>query len=358
MRRHPKFVSEFRDRHGNIRVRFRRTGYASYYFKARFPSEEWWKEYNACLEGKAAPKVEPGRDRVIPGSINDLVSRYYGSADWQRPNAETRSKMQSIIDRFRAGDLGNVPARDFGYPHASAVLAAMANRPHAANRLRKLMRRVFDEGLRLGMVEKNPWALTRPFPEKGTGFHQWNDTEIAQFRSHWPIGTKQRLAMELMLCWAQRGGDVRELGPQHIQAGEIVFTQSKTRRPMRLEILPTLRVVIDATPSGHLNFIVTAFGKPFTRRGFGQWFARACDAAGLNHCRAHGLRKAGARLMAEAGATDREIMAVTGHQSHAEVSRYTKAAEQGQLASNALHKVANLGDGVAKNTAKSLKRGQ
>ncbi|MBA3826475.1 MAG: FAD-binding protein, partial [Ktedonobacterales bacterium] len=38
-----------------------------------------------------------------------------------------------------------------------------------------------------------------------------------------------------------------------------------------------------------------------------------------------------ARRLAEAGATDKEIMAVTGHTTLQEVTRYTKAASQERL---------------------------
>lgn len=69
-----------------------------------------------------------------------------------------------------------------------------------------------------------------------------------------------------------------------------------------------------------------------TAAGFGNWFRRACDAAGLAERSAHGLRHAKARLLAEAGATPHEIQAITVHESLAEVQRYTKAAEQARLA--------------------------
>ena len=50
---------------------------------------------------------------------------------------------------------------------------------------------------------------------------------------------------------------------------------------------------------GALNFLCTAQGQPLTAAGFGNWFRDACNAAGLNNCSAHGLRKAAARRLAE-----------------------------------------------------------
>jgi len=60
-----------------------------------------------------------------------------------------------------------------------------------------------------------------------------------------------------------------------------------------------------ATPSGHLTFLITEFGRPFTPAGFGNWFRARCDEAGLHHC--SGLRKACATALAEAGASTHEI---------------------------------------------------
>ena len=80
-------------------------------------------------------------------------------------------------------------------------------------------------------------------------------------------------------------------------------------------------------------------GKPITVGGFGEHFRKWCDAAGLpKHCAAHGLRKGASRLLAEAGATDREIMAITGHTTVNEVTRYTRAVDRKRLAESAMAK--------------------
>jgi len=72
--------------------------------------------------------------------------------------------------------------------------------------------------------------------------------------------------------------------------------------------------------------------------GFGIWFREKCDAADLPHCSAHGLRKATARRLAEAGCSEHEIGAITGHASLREIVRYTKAADQKPLAVAAMEK--------------------
>ncbi len=84
---------------------------------------------------------------------------------------------------------------------------------------------------------------------------------------------------------------------------------------------------------------MTAFGKPYTANDFGNAFREWCDEAGLPHCASHGLRKAAARRLAEAGASAHEIASITGHESLREVERYTKAANRKKLAESASAKV-------------------
>jgi hypothetical protein len=107
-----------------------------------------------------------------------------------------------------------------------------------------------------------------------------------------------------------------------------------------------LGAVLDATPSEHLTFLVTATGKPYGDNHFSESFREWCDAAGLpKRCSAHGLRKASCRRFAEAGCSGNEIMANSGHGSMKELIRYTKAADQARLARNAMTRTAKAQKG-------------
>jgi integrase len=75
--------------------------------------------------------------------------------------------------------------------------------------------------------------------------------------------------------------------------------------------LSELQAVLDATPSEHLTFLTTSFGKPFAVAGFTNWFRETCKAAGVPQgtSSAHGLPKARCRRFAEAGSSVHEIAA-------------------------------------------------
>ena len=64
--------------------------------------------------------------------------------------------------------------------------------------------------------------------ERSTGFYSWTEDDIAAYRARWPLGTKQRLAMELMLWTDQRKIDAIHLGRQHIRDGKFTIRQTKT----------------------------------------------------------------------------------------------------------------------------------
>ena len=68
--------------------------------------------------------------------------------------------------------------------------------------------------------------------------------------------------------------------------------------------------------------------------------AERIDHADLpRRCVTHGLRKAAARRLAEAGCSAHEIAAITGHRTLKEIERYTRGAEQARLAAAAIRRM-------------------
>ena len=111
---------------------------------------------------------------------------------------------------------------------------------------------------------------------------------------------------------------------------------------MTITILPGLQTALDTAPAGQMTFLVTEFGKPFTSAGFGNWFYDRVVEAGLKGVSAHGLRKSLQTVGAEADLTDRQPMAIAGHEAAKETSRYAKKRDRDRLASQSLAKPVNL----------------
>ncbi|MXP28101.1 tyrosine-type recombinase/integrase [Porphyrobacter algicida] len=354
----PKWVSEYEDRHGKKRYRFRRKGFGQYLFKSAPGTEEFRTEYRACCEGLAAPKIEAGAARTIPGTFDDLISRYYRSPDFLDPSDRTREVYRGVIERWRR-KYGSAKVRDLEARHIEDMMAEMLPHRTAANMLRKRLRALMQFAIRQGMAQTNPVIATKPYKVDSAGFHTWSEDEIARYEARHPVGTMARLALDLMLWTGQRGGDARVIGPQHIRQKRLVVRQEKTGAIVSLPILPPLAASIMAAPGGSLVFLLSGHGKPYTRKGFGNKVRQWCDEAGLPQCSAHGLRKAAARRFAEAGCTNQQIKSWTGHTTDSEVSRYTAAADQEALSDAAAEMLmANLRKRLANDSHKSLKKGK
>jgi integrase len=220
------------------------------------------------------------------------------------------------------------------------MMEARAEKPESANLLRKVLRAMMQYAVRVGMRNDDPTREVRAIRSNNSdGFHSWTDEEIAQFEAYHPIGTKARLALALLLYTGQRGSDVVRMGQRDIRNGKVHIKQDKTGAELRIPVLPQLQEIIAASPIGLATFLVDESGKPYKRKHFRRRFREHCDKAGLTHCTAHGLRKAAARLFAEAGCSEHEIAAWTGHASLREVRRYTKAVNQERLAMSAAQKL-------------------
>lgn len=137
--------------------------------------------------------------------------------------------------------------------------------------------------------ERNPARDVKNIRYASDGFHSWDEQEIEQFEAYWPRGTKQRLAMAILLYTGARAEDAVRLGRQHRRGDEHVFVPRKTeymkKEAVHIPVLPILEDELAAGPTGDLTYIMTGYGKPFTPKGFSQWFSRMCTRAGLPNAR-------------------------------------------------------------------------
>jgi integrase len=272
--------------------------------------------------------------RTVPGSIDALIVSYYRLV-FPTLKKSTQLVRRNILERFR-DEHGKKPVARLEHQHIAAIIAAKANTPHAANNLRKVLRHLMQHAIDINMIGTNPVLGVKKFKTIGDGIHTWAEHEVAQFTACHSLGTQGYLAMMLMLCTGQRRSDVVGMGWQHVRNGKIAVRQEKTDKPLLLPIEPELAAALALVPRTNLTFLLTERGAPFTKNGFGNWMRDRCDEAGLPQCSSHGLRKLTATRLANAGCSERQIMAVTGHKSVSEVSRYTRARDQELLAEQAM----------------------
>lgn len=332
------FVSAFVDIRGKERFRFRR-GRVSRYLPPP-GSPEYKAEYAQAMAN--APKIE----RAIPKSVGDLIARYYRSVEFMQAGPHWRGTMKAYMEPFRE-KAGTIPVADFKPRHIERELAEKMEQTvvkgrkfggsAAAQRLHEMLNRLFKYAESLEWIDENPVKKVKVPKHKVKGFQPWTEDDIARFRKRWPLGTRPRLAMELMLWTGARRGDAHLMAPP--RAGWFQWKAAKTGKAVLIPVVEPVQEAIDAMPEGSIGketLIVTEFGKPFSRAGFGNWFGDRCRDAGLEGRTAHGLRKALAIRAASINVSQQGLKALGQWENDEEVRTYAENANRNRMAEEAL----------------------
>jgi integrase len=330
------------DRHGNLRFYVRVPGQKKIRLSAAPTTDEFFQAYR-----KAIGQRDAEADSIAKaGSFRALVTKYLASTKFKSLDPDStqgwqRSTLEDICTNF-----GHCMVETMRGKHVREIRNQKINAgfPGAGNQRLKAIRAMFKWAVEEEECENNPTVGVQKHSYQTDGHHSWTDEEMALYRAFYPLGTKQRLAIDLVSYTSCRREDVVRFGPQHHRNGRLVYRQAKNehRNPIDLDIPvhPKLAESLDAYASEHLTYLVTDWGHPFSFKGFGNRFKDWCRAAGLpDNCTLHGVRKHTASALAEEGATPHQIGSVTGHTSLKEIERYTAKARRKRLATEAIRKL-------------------
>jgi integrase len=299
------------------------------------------------------PKIRAVHDRTFGW----LAKRYFASQEFQGLDPKSQRTRRIVIEECLHETHKGVPMADCPIEHiTSAKIKALRDAKGelrgAGNNRRKYLSAMFGWAVEADLMTGNPARDVKKLKYATDGFHTWTIDEVRRYEERHSVGTKARLALALLLYLGVRRCDVVRLGPGMISDCSITFVPKKTdwksREPLTLPILPELAEVLAASQIGTETFLETEWGKPFSDAGFGGWFRKRCDEAGLPECSAHGLRKAGATLAAERGATAHQLMAIFGWDTVSMADRYTRRANRKKLAGEAMKLLAR-NDGQVEN---------
>ena len=126
----------------------------------------------------------------------------------------------------------------------------------------------------------------------------------ADYERRWPLDTKERVWLDVLLYTGLRRGDAVVIGRQHVRGGIATLRTEKSQGQITvsLPIIPVLQRTLDAGPIGELAFLRRQ-GQAVDQGILGKLFKKACKEAGLLKHSAHGCRKIAATRAAENGAT-------------------------------------------------------
>ena len=326
------------DRHSKLRHRLRRTvkgRKVDCYLPDPYGSAEFRAAYEAAIEGARVTTR-----RAQSGTIAFLIEAYFESAAYRELAPSTRAGKRSRLDWIRKA-IGQGQYATLEVRHVEALMEKKGG-PVAANRLKKDLSQLFRFAARRYRFKgQNPAALADSHKERSTGYHTWTDEEIETFRDKFPSGTKARLALELFLGTGAARQDGAALTRANLRGNRLHYRRGKTGQEVDLPILPELARELAHLPPAQTVLLARADkATAYRPQGVGDLFGQWCLEAGLPHCSAHGLRKAGARRLAEAGATEFEVMAFLAHRTAKEASRYVAAANRAVLTTSGMEKLA------------------
>jgi integrase len=303
-----------------------------------YGSDAFMAEYRAAEAGiPVAPPAKAGN-----GTLAWLLEQYRDSAAWLALSAATRRQRENIFKHV----LEKAGLEVAGKITVKTIKAGLERRRHTPSQARNFldaMRGAFEWAVAADHVAVDPTAgVKAPARPKTDGFVAWTEDHVAAYQLRWPLGTRQRVWLDVLLYTGLRRGDAVRFGRPHIRngIGRIKTEKSGETVTAIVPILPVLERTLKAGPVGDLTFIVGESGKPLTKESFGNEFRLACNAARVPGS-AHGVRKIAATTAANNGATVAQLKALFGWTDDAMPSLYTKTADRERLAIDAAHTLAN-----------------
>lgn len=294
--------------------------------------------YRAAING-GPPPAASSTPEGDPRTLAWLVDQWRKSSDWGSKQAATRRQRENLLKHVLEKS-GRVPFRAVRKEHIVEGRERRQATPFAANNFIKTMRALFRWAVDAKLLDQDPTEGVAFIKTRTDGFVAWTVDDVERYRERWPLGTRERVALEVLLNTGLRRGDAVRLGRQHVRDGVATLRAEKTGVELFIPILPALEEALRHGPTGDLSFICGKNGRPMVKESFGTWFKGACKAAKVVGS-SHGLRKLAATMVADRGGSEHELQALFGWQTGDQSAVYTRNANKRRLAIKAAMRLAD-----------------
>ncbi len=344
------YLSTYLDRHGTRRWRYRRAG-KTVSIPGQPGEPEFEAAYNAALEGRkhtpATVLSMPGA--ALPATFRAAWRRVQASPEWLAHDPATRAKNIRLATEFLTlrviptdpAEWGDMRVADLKRRHVKDILARFNATPHKAKHLLVTIRKMIYAALDEEWIEADPtWKMA--YKPAYKGWRAWTDQERSQFEARWPIGSAARTAYGLALWLGNRRSDVARVAWSWFDFRQktVTIEQVKGGKTLVLPLTPMLSELLAPLPRDKEFVLLTAYGKPFSEKSLTGAMAHWTKLADMpKGCTLHGLRKTLGKMLAESGASTRQLMETLGHDDIEHAELYSRAAEQQRLARDAMHRV-------------------
>lgn len=278
--------------------------------------------------------VEP--ERPDPGSMQALIAEYRSAPEWRAKAKHTRTVYNIYLrpwedERLARRQVSTIKRREI-LTLRDAVAARSGN--GAGTMFGRVTAALFGFALDRGWIEYSPAARIKSLP--GGHLRDWGEAAIAHALDKLP--EEYRRVVVLGIYTGQRRGDLVGMTWGQYDGATIRLKQGKTGAALALPVHPNLQAELEAWKEGRaaVTILTAPRGQPWTAPHLSREMKRELEAIGLDGLNVHGLRKAAARRLAEAGCSAHEIAAITGHRTLSMVQLYTAAADQERMAGAAV----------------------
>lgn len=303
--------------------------------RGEYGSPEFMEAYRRAMAGE--PQASKRLSKPSKGTLCWLCDRWRESSKWHQTAKSTQRQRDNILKGILDA-AGDEPYSAITKAHVIAGRERRMATPFAANNYLKTLKALFSWAKSADLIAIDPAVDVEPLSRATEGHAPWTEHDLAAYRATHKIGTRARLAMELLYHTGLRRGDVVRLGKPHLGKDKIARIRAeKTGEPVSISFTQELLVIVSNSPIGEMTFITGPSGMRQTKEAFGNDFRKWCRAAGVTKS-AHGLRKLAATEVAEGGGSEMELQAMFGWRSDDQSSVYTRSAKRDLLARQAAAK--------------------
>lgn len=346
-----------RHRNGSARIRVRVEGSPGRRIAIPVGADhpDFAHHYHAARAGEV---WSPPAPRMAERSLDWLTSRYLAHLERLvqagQASRATLNQRRSVLTRvcdhldpagYRYGSF------DMDAPSSAFVRLRdeWAATPGAADNMVKSVRAVYRWAMERHEIAHNPAAgigAINTTPRGGAV--PWTAADLTRFREHHPAGTTAHLWLTLQAFTACRIGDAIWLGrgQEVARDGQLWLEWQPRKRGSAFVALPMLPPLVKATRAATVTgatYLLSETGRPFASvEALRVRVQRWCAAAGLPDRSSHGVRKAMAETMAEAGCSQHQIMAVMAHTQAKTSEVYTRGVQRRGLAADGVRALSAL----------------
>ncbi len=296
-------------------------------FRRRLPSnpdsEEFSREYWATRNGK--------RNTPAKTTWEKLVVSYYGSPAFKRLGKGTQANYRRHCEATRDKN-GSKDVRLFRRKHALASRDALQDTWSKANERVAVLSILCKHAVDLEWIERNPVVDIAKL--KGNEYEAWPDIKLRAFERFCDEHhlTTARIIFELGIGTGQRLGDCIKMRWEDFDGEYVCVVQEKTDEKIWVYCPARLQIFITKLPKSGAFILARNLTQPLGKRAVQKAVEDVRSGIGAMHGAArlvpHGWRYTAAKQLAEAGCSDSEIQAVTGHKSLTMVQKYRSQANQ------------------------------